>query len=153
SLNPVHRKYHQDQLTFRMLYAFTENFVLPLSHDEVVHGKGSLIAKMPGDNWQKFANLRLLYGYMFGQSGKKLLFMGGEIAQWSEWTHEQSLDWHLLRHSSHAGVQRWVRDLNQLYRSTSALYDAEFSQIGYEWVVPNDSDQSVLAFLRTDRSR
>jgi 1,4-alpha-glucan branching enzyme len=150
SLDAVYRKYHHNQLTFRMLYAFTENFVLPLSHDEVVHGKGSLLAKMPGDDWQKFANLRLLFGYMYAQPGKKLLFMGAEIGQCSEWAHERSVDWHLQEHASHAGIKRWVRDLNRLHALASALHNADFSYRGFQWIVPNDSDQSVLAFLRKD---
>jgi 1,4-alpha-glucan branching enzyme len=150
--DPVHRKYHHDQLTFRMLYAFTENFALPLSHDEVVHGKGSLLAKMPGDDWQKFANLRLLLGYMYAQPGKKLLFMGGEIGQWAEWNHEASLDWHLLRNPMHSGVQRWVADLNRLYRAEGALHELDVHPAGFDWVIPHDSDQSVLAFLRVGRT-
>ena len=124
SRDPIHRKFHHSELTFRMLYAFTENFVLPLSHDEVVHGKGSLIGKMPGDDWQKFANLRLLFGYMYGQPGKKLLFMGGEFGQWREWNHDQSLDWHLTEYPSHAGLQRFVEDLNKLYRTEPAMHRA-----------------------------
>jgi 1,4-alpha-glucan branching enzyme len=152
SLDPVHRKYHHNQLTFRLLYAFTENFILPLSHDEVVHGKGSLLAKMPGDDWQKFANLRLLLGYMYAQPGKKLLFMGSEIGQWSEWYHEQSLDWHLLQYEPHAGIQRWVRDLNRVYRALPALFKTDFDDRGFQWIVANDSDQSVLAFLRADEA-
>jgi len=152
SLDPVHRKYHHNQLTFRMLYAFTENFILPLSHDEVVHGKGSLLAKMPGDDWQKFANLRLLLGYMHAQPGKKLLFMGSEIGQRSEWYHEQSLDWHLLQSEAHAGIQRWVRDLNRVYRTIPAFFETDFDDRGFQWIVAYDSDQSVLAFLRRDKA-
>lgn len=148
SHNPVHRKYHHDEITFRGLYAFTENFVLPLSHDEVVHGKGSLLSKMPGDDWQKFANLRLLYGYMYGQAGKKLLFMGGEFAQWSEWKHDVSLDWHLLDYSPHQGVQLWVRNLNEIYRRMPALHSHDCSWEGYRWIDGSDADQSVLAWLR-----
>jgi 1,4-alpha-glucan branching enzyme len=150
--DPLYRRYHHNQLTFRMLYAFTENFVLPLSHDEVVHGKGSLLGKMPGDLWQKFANLRLLYGYMYGQPGKKLLFMGGEFGQWNEWYHEASLDWHLLRYPAHAGLQRCVEDLNRLYAGEPALYDLDSSPAGFDWVTANDSDQSVLTFLRRGRT-
>jgi len=150
--DPVHRRYHHDELTFRMLYAFTENFVLPLSHDEVVHGKRSLLEKMPGDEWQKFANLRLLYGYMYGQPGKKLLFMGSELAQRREWDHETSLDWHLLSDPLHRGVQRWVQDLNHLYRREPALHELDCAPEGFEWVVPDDRDHSVLVFLRKDRS-
>lgn len=152
SRDPVYRMYHHDELTFRMLYAFTENFVLPLSHDEVVHGKRSLLEKMPGDEWQKFANLRLLYGYMYGQPGKKLLFMGGEFAQRREWDHDTSLDWHLLSDPRHRGVQRWVQDLNRVYRAEPALHQLDCAPEGFEWVVPDDREQSVLVFLRKDRS-
>jgi 1,4-alpha-glucan branching enzyme len=148
----LYRRYHHNQLTFRMLYAFTENFLLPLSHDEVVHGKGSLLSKMPGDDWQKFANLRLLYGYMYGQPGKKLLFMGDEFAQWNEWNHEASLDWHLLTSGVHQGVARWVEDLNQLYRNEPALYELDLNPAGFGWITANDSDQSVLAFMRRGKS-
>ena len=146
--DPIHRRHHHDQLTFGLLYAFSENFVLPLSHDEVVHGKGSLIGKMPGDRWQKFANLRAYFGFMWGHPGKKLLFMGGEFAQDSEWSHERSLDWHLLDDHMHRGVQSLVRDLNRLYRATPALhvYDAEGR--GFEWVDASDNEASVLSFLR-----
>jgi 1,4-alpha-glucan branching enzyme len=152
SRDPLFRKYAHGTLTFRMLYAFQENFVLPLSHDEVVHGKGSLLQKMPGDDWQKFANLRLLLGYMYGQPGKKLLFMGGEIAQWSEWYHEVSLDWHLLEYPSHQGAQRWMEDLNRVYRQEPALYDEDFSPDGFEWIDCNDVDHSVISFLRKGRN-
>jgi 1,4-alpha-glucan branching enzyme len=148
SKESVHRKYHHNTLTFRMLYAFTENFILPLSHDEVVHGKGSLLSKMPGDDWQKFANLRLLYGYMYGQPGKKLLFMGSELGQWNEWYHESSLDWHLLQYAPHEGIQRWVQDLNRFYRGEPALFEFDLNYRGFEWIAANDSDQSVLTFLR-----
>jgi 1,4-alpha-glucan branching enzyme len=134
------------------LYVDTENFVLPLSHDEVVHGKGSLIRKMPGDDWQRFANMRLLFGYMYGQAGKKLLFMGGEFGQWNEWYHEASLDWHLLDAPLHAGLQRWVADLNHLYRNTPALYERDCDPSGFEWVDCHDSDNSVLSFLRWGKS-
>lgn len=151
SQEPVHRKYHHNQLTFSIWYAFFENFLLPLSHDEVVYGKGSLINKMPGDSWRQFANLRLLYGYMWGHPGKKLLFMGGEFGQRSEWTHEGSLDWHLLQHPEHEGVRRWVTDLNRLYRAEPALYQLDFDKSGFEWVDCNDSEQSVLTFLRLPR--
>ncbi len=150
--DPIHRKYHHNQLTFRMLYAFTENFTLPLSHDEVVHGKGSLIAKMSGDYWQRFANLRLLFAYMYSQSGKKLLFMGGEIAQWREWNHDGSLDWHLTEYDSHRGVQKLVEDLNRLYRSQPALHELDCDPYGFEWIDADDSDQSVLTYLRRARS-
>jgi 1,4-alpha-glucan branching enzyme len=146
--DPIYKKYHHNQLTFRMLYAFTENFVLPLSHDEVVHGKGSLLGKMPGDTWQKFANLRLLLTYMYGQPGKKLLFMGGELGQWREWNHDESLDWHLLQYHHHSGVQKLVEDLNCLYRSEPSLYELDFSPMGFAWIDCNDSDQSVISFIR-----
>jgi 1,4-alpha-glucan branching enzyme len=148
SLDPVHRKYHHDKLTFRMLYAFTENYVLPLSHDEVVYGKRSLLSKMPGDDWQKFANLRLLFGCMFTQPGKKLLFMGGEFGQWREWNHDVSLDWDLLDQPLHQGLQRWVRDLNTLYRGEPALHQLDCDPTGFEWIDCNDADQGVLTFLR-----
>jgi len=149
--DPIHRRYHHDKLTFGLLYAFSENFVLPLSHDEVVHGKGSLIGKMPGDRWQKFANLRAYYGFMWGHPGKKLLFMGSEFAQEAEWSHDHSLDWHLLDDAMHCGVQTLVRDLNQLYRTTPALhvYDAEAR--GFEWVDASDNEASVISFLRWGR--
>lgn len=149
--DPVHRRYHHNTITFRMLYAFNENFVLPLSHDEVVHGKGSLLAKMPGDRWQKFANLRLLLGYMYGQPGKKLLFMGGEFGQWREWHHDESLDWHLLDEPAHARLRDWVARLNRLYREQPALYALDCNPDGFEWIDASDADQSVLTFLRTDR--
>jgi 1,4-alpha-glucan branching enzyme len=146
--NPIHRKYHHNKLTFRGLYAFTENFVLPLSHDEVVHGKGSLIAKMAGDEWQKFANLRLLFGYMFTQPAKKLMFMGDEFGQWSEWNHDGSIDWHVLKYAFHKGAQRWVRDLNSFYRNQPALYETDFFPDGWRWIDADDSDNSVLTFMR-----
>lgn len=152
SRDPIYRKWQHNDLTFRMLYAWHENFVLPLSHDEVVHGKGSLLATMPGDDWQKFANLRVLFGYMYAQPGKKLLFMGGEFGQWREWSHDQSLDWHLLEYPTHRGVQRWVQDLNRLYREEPALYELDFDPSGFEWVVANDAEQSVVALLRRGRS-
>jgi 1,4-alpha-glucan branching enzyme len=148
----IHRKYHHNQLTFRMLYAFTENFALPLSHDEVVHGKGSLLDKMSGDDWQKFANLRLLFGWMFAQPGKKLIFMGGEFAQWREWCHDESLDWHLLRFAPHAGMQKWVRDLNRAYRTIGALYELDCDALGFRWIDCNDSDDSVVTLLRRGRA-
>jgi len=148
SKDPVHRMYHHNTLTFRMLYAFTENFVLPLSHDEVVHGKGSLLRKMPGDDWQKFANLRLLYGYMYGQPGKKLLFMGAEFAQWDEWYHEKSLDWHQTAYPPHYGMQLWLRDLNHLYSAQPALYVRDFDPRGFEWIDCSDVGGSVVSFLR-----
>ncbi len=149
--DPVHRKYHHDKLTFRMLYASHENFVLPLSHDEVVHGKGSLLGKMPGDDWQKFASLRLLLGYMYGSAGKKLLFMGGEFGQWAEWNHEQSLDWHLLAYPPHRGLKRWVADLNRLYRSEPSLHTRDCGDLGFQWVEAGDASASVVAFLRWGR--
>ncbi len=148
SKEAVHRKYHHNDLSFRMLYAFTENFVLPLSHDEVVHGKGALLSKMPGDDWQKFANLRLLFGYMFADPGKKLLFMGGEFGQRREWYHEESLDWHLLQYAPHIGLQRWVEDVNRCYRSEPALHQLDFSWDGFEWIDANDVDSSVITFIR-----
>ena len=150
--NPIFRKYEHNKLTFSLIYAFTENFTLPLSHDEVVHGKGSLIGKMSGDEWQQFANLRLLLGYMWGHVGKKLLFMGGEIAQRSEWNHEQSLEWHVLQYPLHDGVRKWMRDLNRLYRDTPALFQKDFTGDGFEWIDCNDSDSSTLAFLRKGNS-
>jgi 1,4-alpha-glucan branching enzyme len=150
--DPIHRKYEHHRLTFRLLYAFTENFVLPLSHDEVVHGKGSLLGKMPGDDWQKFANLRLLFGYMYGQPGKKLLFMGAEFGQLREWSHDGSLDWQLLQTPSHAGLRRWVADLNGLYRREPALYELDFDPAGFEWVDCNDSENSTLSFMRKGQS-
>ena len=152
SKNPIYRKYHHNQLTFRLLYAFNENFVLPLSHDEVVHGKGSLLGKMPGDDWQKFANLRLLFGHMYAQPAKKLLFMGGEFGQWSEWYHEESLDWHLLEFPLHAGLQRWVKELNRTYRTEKALYELDFDPAGFEWIDCNDTQQSTLSLIRKSRS-
>jgi 1,4-alpha-glucan branching enzyme len=150
--DPVYRKYHHHQLTFSILYAFTENFVLPLSHDEVVYGKGSLIRKMPGDDWQKFANLRALFGYMYLHPGKKLLFMGGEFGQWNEWNHEAGLDWGLVDEPLHAGLKRWVRDLNTFYRGEPSLSKLDFSDRGFEWIDCNDSEESVISFLRKDAS-
>jgi len=149
SRDPVYRKYHSSQLTFSIWYAFSENFLLPFSHDEVVYGKGSMLAKMPGDAWQKFANLRLLYGYMYGHPGKKLLFMGGEFGQWSEWYHERGLDWHLLEdHPRHGGLKRWVKDLNRLYREERALHELDFSPEGFAWIDFRDAENSVISFLR-----
>jgi 1,4-alpha-glucan branching enzyme len=152
STDPVFRAYHHNKVTFSLLYAFSENFVLPFSHDEVVYGKGSMIGKMPGDDWQKFANLRLLYGYMFGHPGKKLLFMGGEIGQWAEWNHDASLDWPLLQHPFHAGLLRWVRDLNTFYRAQPSLFEVDFDSSGFEWVDCTDSQRSVICFLRKGRN-
>ncbi|HTU19516.1 MAG TPA: alpha amylase C-terminal domain-containing protein, partial [Gemmataceae bacterium] len=146
--DPIHRQYHHNELLFRMVYAFTENYALPLSHDEVVHGKGSLLAKMPGDAWQQFANLRVLYGYLFGQPGKKLLFMGSEWGQGPEWNHDTSLDWHQLEHPLHAGVQQWVADLNRLYRTEPALHDQDCVPQGFAWIDCNDSAASVISFVR-----
>ncbi|MEM6295606.1 MAG: 1,4-alpha-glucan branching protein GlgB [Myxococcota bacterium] len=148
SRDPLFRRHHQHALTFRMLYAFGENFVLPLSHDEVVHGKGSILGRMPGDRWQKFANLRALYGYMYGQPGKKLLFMGCEFGQEREWNHDTSLDWHLLDDPAHEGVRRWVADLNRLHREHGALHQRDCDPGGFAWVDFSDADASVYAFLR-----
>ncbi len=148
SYDPIFRKYHHNELTFRMLYAWQENFVLPLSHDEVVFGKGSLLRKMPGDDWQKFANLRLLFGYMFAQPGKKLMFMGGEFGQWDEWYHEKGLDWNLLEYPPHDGVKRWVGDLNRVYREEPALFESDFDSAGFQWIDCTDVDHSVITFLR-----
>jgi 1,4-alpha-glucan branching enzyme len=145
--DPIYRKYHHNEITFRSLYAFSENFVMPLSHDEVVHGKGSLIGKMPGDDWQKFANLRLLLGYMYGQPGKKMLFMGDEIGQWSEWNHNSSLDWHLLEYDRHKGLHKWVEDINRTYRNEPALHQ-DTEPAGFEWIDGNDADSSIISFLR-----
>jgi 1,4-alpha-glucan branching enzyme len=146
--DPVYRRYHHHELTFSLVYAFTENFVLPLSHDEVVHGKGSLLQKMPGDRWQQLANLRSLYAYMWAHPGKQLLFMGCEIAQEAEWSHERSLDWHLLEDPAHAGVQAVVRDLNRVYRATPALWEVDFDHTGFWWLEPNDAENNVVAFAR-----
>jgi 1,4-alpha-glucan branching enzyme len=148
----IYRKYHHDDLTFRLIYAFFENFILPLSHDEVTHGKGSLLGKMPGDDWQKFANLRALLGYMYAQPGKKLLFMGGEIGQWREWIHDESVEWHLLQYFPHSSLQRWVGDLNRLYRQQPALYQSEFEQAGFEWIDCNDVEGSTISLLRKGRT-
>jgi 1,4-alpha-glucan branching enzyme len=148
SHDPIHRRFHHNELTFRMLYAFNENFLLPLSHDEVTHGKGSLASKMPGDHWQQLANLRLLHGYMHAQPGKKLLFMGGEIAQWKEWQHDESLDWSLLEYEPHRGMQQWVRDLNRLHGGEPALHEVDFEPAGFEWIDGADTEGSVISFLR-----
>ncbi|HXG57516.1 MAG TPA: alpha amylase C-terminal domain-containing protein, partial [Thermoanaerobaculia bacterium] len=153
SKDPIHRKFHHNDLTFRMMYAFTENFVLPLSHDEVVHGKGSLLSKMPGDDWQKFANLRLLLAHMYAQPGKKLLFMGGEIGQWREWNHETSLDWNLLEFPIHDSLRRWVEDLNRFHRDTPAMHELDTDPAGFEWIDCNDTENSVVSLLRRSRSR
>jgi 1,4-alpha-glucan branching enzyme len=150
--DPVHRRYHHDKMTFGLVYAFNENFVLPLSHDEVVHGKRSILGRMPGDDWQRFANLRAYYGSMYAHPGKKLLFMGGEIAQSAEWNHDQSVDWHLLEHAPHQGVQALIRDLNALYRGTPALHEVDFTSNGFEWIDLDDRDNSVFSWLRRDAS-
>ncbi|MDH5583386.1 MAG: 1,4-alpha-glucan branching protein GlgB [Gammaproteobacteria bacterium] len=150
--DPVHRKFHHDKMTFGLVYAFDENFVLPLSHDEVVHGKRSIIGRMPGDEWQQFANLRAYYAFMYAHPGKKLLFMGNEIGQRNEWNHDQSLDWHLLEYPLHAGVQTLIRELNEVYRNTPALYEIDFDSRGFEWIDWNDRDSSVLSWLRRDAS-
>jgi 1,4-alpha-glucan branching enzyme len=148
ALDPVHRQYHHNLLTFGLIYAFSENFVLPLSHDEVVHGKGSMVNKMPGDAWQKMANLRVYYGFMFCHPGKKLLFMGDEFAQFAEWNHDRELDWSTLEDPRHLGMQRLVRDLNLTYRSHPALYELDVESRGFEWLILDDAAQSVLAFVR-----
>ncbi len=150
--DPIHRKYHHNQLTFRMLYGFTENFVLPLSHDEVVHGKGSLIGKMPGDEWQRFANLRLLFGYMYAQPGKKLLFMGDEFGQVREWTHDGGLEWEVLQYPVHRGLQNWVEQLNRLYANEPALHELDTDPRGFEWIDCNDNAASTLSLLRKGKS-
>jgi 1,4-alpha-glucan branching enzyme len=151
--DPINRRYHHDGITFSLAYAFGENFVLPLSHDEVVHGKRSLIEKMPGDEWQKFANLRAYYGFMYAHPGKQLLFMGGEIAQRREWNHDAELDWHLLREPSHKGVQDLIKDLNALYRATPALYEVDFDPEGFGWIAGGDMENSVVSFLRRGSAR
>jgi 1,4-alpha-glucan branching enzyme len=151
-LNPIHRKFHHNRMTFSMLYAFSENFILPFSHDEVVHLKRSMLGKMHGDVWQMFAGLRLLYAYQYAHPGKKLLFMGGEFAQWTEWNHDAELDWALLSFPSHRGVQRLVADLNRLYRREAALHEIDFDWRGFEWTDCNDADNSVLSFLRRARA-
>ncbi|MDH5602914.1 MAG: 1,4-alpha-glucan branching protein GlgB [Cyclobacteriaceae bacterium] len=144
----IYRKYHQDEISFSLVYAFTENFMLPLSHDEVVHGKGSLISRMPGDEWQRFANMRLLFGYMYTHPGTKLIFMGGEIGQYDEWDHEKGLDWNLLYYNCHLGLQSWVKDLNDFYKKNKALYKLAFDQRGFEWIDHSDFQNSVLVFMR-----
>ena len=146
--DPINRKYHQNDLTFSMTYTFTENFMLPFSHDEVVYGKQSLVYRMPGDEWQRFANLRLLFGYMFTHPGTNLMFMGGEFGQTAEWNFQQSLDWHLLQYDGHAGIQQFVMDLNQLYKSSPALYEKQFSQDGFQWIDYGDHENSVLTYVR-----
>ncbi len=151
--DPIYRKYHSNMLTFSMLYAYSENFVLALSHDEVVHGKGSLLNKMPGDDWQKRANLRALLGFMYGHPGKKLNFMGAELGQWREWNHDTSLDWHLLQDENHQGIQRWVRDLNRAYRDEPSLHEQDFSPEGFQWIDCSDVDRSVYSFVRYAKDR
>jgi 1,4-alpha-glucan branching enzyme len=146
--DPVYRRFEHQRLTFRMLYAWSESYMLPLSHDEVVHGKGSLLSKMPGDDWQKFANLRLLFAWMFAQPGKKLIFMGGEFGQWREWNHDTSLDWHLLDFPEHSGVSRWVGDLNRLLRTEKAMHELDFDPAGFGWIDCTDSDNSVVSLMR-----
>jgi 1,4-alpha-glucan branching enzyme len=148
SHDPVYRRYAHNHLTFSMLYNYTENFVLPFSHDEVVHMKGSMMQKMPGDAWQKAATLRALYGYMYGHPGKKLLFMGGEIGQWREWNHDRSLDWHLVEQPLHRGLQRWVKDLNEIYNREPSLCELDFDPGGFEWIDCSDNENSVASFLR-----
>lgn len=147
-LDPVHRKYHQDEITFSIIYAFTENFMLPLSHDEVVHGKGSLIGRMPGDEWRKFANLRLMYSYMFSHPGTKLLFMGGEFGQTGEWNHDKSLDWDALHYAPHQGILKLIKDLNKLYKTEKALYEFAFDNKGFEWSDYSDRENSVIVYIR-----
>jgi 1,4-alpha-glucan branching enzyme len=146
--DPVHRRWHHNLVTFSMLYAFTENFVLPLSHDEVVHGKGALLDKMPGDAWQRYATLRTFYGYMWGHPGKKLLFMGAEFGQWREWNHDDSLDWHLLDDPSHDGLGKFVQALNWHYRAEPALHQCDFTPDGFRWIDCNDNENSVISFVR-----
>jgi 1,4-alpha-glucan branching enzyme len=148
SKDPIYRKHHHNQLTFSIWYTFSENFVLPLSHDEVVHGKGALIGKMPGDEWQRSSNLRLLFGYMYGHPGKKLLFMGGEFGQCKEWNHDESLEWQVLQYPSHHGVQKWVKDLNHFYKTEPAMYELDFSSDGFEWIDSHDWEQSIISFIR-----
>jgi 1,4-alpha-glucan branching enzyme len=149
SKDPVHRRFHHNQLTFSLMYAFSENFVLPLSHDEVVHGKGSLAGKMAGDMWQRLANLRALFAYMWAHPGKQLLFMGGEMAQWREWDHDRALDWGLLDDPAHEGVQSLVRDVNRIYRGVPALWELDSSPDGFRWIDANDADNNVISFYRT----
>jgi 1,4-alpha-glucan branching enzyme len=152
SKDPIYRKFHHNELLFSLMYAFSENFVLPLSHDEVVHEKGSLLKKMSGDDWQKFANLRLLYGYLYTHPGKKLLFMGSEIAPWEEWSHEKSLDWHLLADHHHEGIRLWIKDLNHFYKSEPALFEQDFSKEGFEWIDLADWEGSIIVYLRKSKN-
>jgi 1,4-alpha-glucan branching enzyme len=151
--DPIHRAHHHNELTFRGVYAWSERFVLPLSHDEVVHGKRSLLGKMPGDRWQQFANLRLLYAYMWSQPGKKLLFMGSELAQWAEWNHDASLDWHLLDDASHRQISLLVGELNHLYRREPAMHELDCEPAGFQWIVATDAEHSVLVYERIARNR
>jgi 1,4-alpha-glucan branching enzyme len=153
SEDPIYRKFHHDKLTFRGMYAFSENFVLPLSHDEVVHGKGSLLGRMPGDDWRKFANLRALFGYMYAQPGTKLLFMGGEFGQWREWNHDAALDWRLAEEPRHAALSRWVEDLNRFYRDEPVMHELDFDPQGFEWADARDAEQSVISLFRKTRGR
>lgn len=152
SKDPIYRKYHHNQLTFSLWYAFSENFILPFSHDEVVHGKGSLFGKMSGDDWQKFANLRLLFGYMYTHPGKKLLFMGSEFAQWKEWDHNHSIDWHVLDYPQHRGIQEWVKDLNNFYRREPCLYEVDFEEYGFQWIDFSDWSNSIISYIRRCRT-
>ncbi|MFP4368369.1 MAG: 1,4-alpha-glucan branching protein GlgB [Candidatus Kapaibacterium sp.] len=153
SHDPIHRSYHHNEITFSIWYAFSENFMLSLSHDEVVHGKGSLINKMPGDNWQKFANQRLLFGYMYSHPGKKLHFMGMELGQWREWNHDESLDWHLLDSPHHVGLNNWIKDLNRVYKTNPAFYENDFSEEGFKWIDANDSHNSILSYIRYGKEK
>jgi 1,4-alpha-glucan branching enzyme len=153
SKDPVHRRWAHNDLTFSLLYAFTENFILPFSHDEVVHGKRAMLDKMPGDIWQKCATLRALYGYMFGHPGKKLMFMGSEFAQWREWHHDESLDWHLLQYADHRAMQQWVRDLNRTLAEQPALHQVDFDHTGFEWLDCSDFESSVVSFIRRAHDR
>jgi 1,4-alpha-glucan branching enzyme len=152
SLDPIFRRFHHGNITFSLLYAFQEHFILVLSHDEVVHGKRSLLSKMPGDEWQKFANLRMFYAWMYGQPGKKLLFMGAEFGQWHEWNHDQGLDWHLTELPRHDGLQRLVQHLNYIYKREPALWEQDDSQDGFEWIDFHDADNSVVSFIRKSRA-
>jgi len=152
SLDSVYRKYHQNQITFGLMYAFSENFVLVISHDEVVHGKKALLDKMPGDHWQRFANNRALLGHMYAHPGKKMLFMGSEFGQWWEWNHDSSLQWHLLEYEPHRGLQRYMTDLNRLYRSEPALHQVDFEWTGFQWIDFSDADNAVIAFVRRARN-
>lgn len=152
SKDPIYRRYHHNQLTFSIGYAFSENFSLPLSHDEVVHEKGALIGKMPGDEWQRSANLRLLFGYMYGHPGKKLLFMGGEFGQCKEWNHDESLEWNVLQYPHHQGVQKWIKDLNYFYKTEPVMYELDFSIDGFEWIDSHDWEQSIISFIRKGKN-